>query len=52
MELTSEECDEMEARATELRCSYQVALYIIALEKRVDRLEDKLDTLWEDYQQR
>ncbi|MEA3309309.1 MAG: hypothetical protein U9Q70_07345 [Chloroflexota bacterium] len=48
--LTAEQI--IDAKAAELRCSMEVADYVIQLEKSLEKVRLKLDELWDDYRQR
>jgi len=38
--------DEMETRSTDLKCSYEIARYIINLESRLDKMTERLNSLF------
>lgn len=49
---SGEMIEEIERKAGELRCSLEVAHYILKLEERLEAVSIKLDELWSDYRQR
>ena len=49
-EWANERFAEIDSRATALKCSMEVAEYIISLERKLERMQDKIDQLW--YQSR
>ncbi len=49
---SKEEFDDIDALATNLKCALEVAAYIRHLENHIERMEQKLGELWDDYRQR
>lgn len=50
--MTPEQIEEVDQKASELKCSMETAEYIISLEKSIGKLWIKVDELWSDYRQR
>ena len=44
--------EEISVCAAELKCSLEIAQYILLLELRLNSTEKQLDKLWDDYRQR
>ena len=51
-DLSKEELDQMGYIATELQCDLRTAEYIMRLEERLTRMDEKLDVLWDEFHQR
>ncbi len=49
LEVEQEREAEINNRSSSLKCSPEVAEYIIGLERRLSRLDDKIDMLWFEY---
>lgn len=50
--MENEEYEELESISEELHCSHGVAHYVLWLETKLERMNEKLDELWDDYRQR
>ena len=50
--LTAEEIDEIEQIAERLGIGLEAAEYVMRLERKLERMEEKLSELWDDYRQR